>query len=176
MLATGDEEKFVAYTKMATDAIKLKQPQLYRLYIRASIVFNHLAVLLGIGIFLAIISVIERSLLNALTQAIVLILMCIYLAAGTQSLLRYWRVLIVYQAFVLTALTTIQIITDAPDVAGSGLAKFYDSLSPFWRSMLYIAGFVKVKRPIWLHLMPYVVLFSFSVIMLKAIRMKLARE
>ena len=67
VLVTGDEEKFVAYTKMATDAIKLRLPQLYRFYIRASILFNHIVIILGMVVFLVIISFLERSLMNAMT-------------------------------------------------------------------------------------------------------------
>ena len=67
VLATDDREKFITYRKMATDAIKLKQPNLYRFYIQASIFFNHIVVILGIGIFLTIISFIERTFMNAMT-------------------------------------------------------------------------------------------------------------
>ena len=56
------------------------------------------------------------------------------------------------------------------------MTEHYDSLSPFWKSILYMSGFVKVERPFWKHLLPHVVLFSLSVIMLKTIRMKLAKD
>ena len=67
-------------------------------------------------------------------------------------------------------------MTNAPDISKSSLAGFYERLSPGWKNLLYITGFVKVEPPIYVHLMPYVVLQSFSVVMLKAIRMKLANE
>ena len=76
----------------------------------------------------------------------------------------------------LTALAVIQITTCAPDITSSSLAKLYEGLSPAWKSLFHIVGFVKVEPPIYIHLMPYVVLQSFSVVMLKAIRMKLAKE
>ena len=38
--------------------------------------------------------------------------------------------------------------------------------------MLVLCGLVKLEEPIWFHLVPYVIFFSLSVILLKAIRSK----
>ena len=101
-----------------------------------------------------------------------LTLMGVYLVNGTKSLLTYWRVLIIYQAFVLTVLTITQILTHAPEVETSRLAKAYNNMHLFWKQLLVIFGLVKYEDPIWLYLLPYVIFFSLSVILLANIRKK----
>ena len=151
---------------MASEAIKMSRPRLYSLYIKLSIIYNNVIVVVGFAIFLAIIATIERSLMNAISQMILLLLMCIYLAYGTKALLKSWNFLIVYQAFVLTVLVLVQIMTQSKGIDNSRLEDIYEDMTPFWKGMLVIYGLVKYNEPIWLHLLPYVVLFSLSFILL----------
>ena len=76
-------------------------PRFYRFLILMDMIYTYLIVILAFTLYLVIIILIPSSLINAITQTLVLILLCIYLAKGIKALLGFWNVLIFYQAIVL---------------------------------------------------------------------------
>ena len=86
---------------MAEDQIKMRMPALYAIYIACDIVYTYLLVILSFTLYLVILVIIPSSLLNAITQTLVLFLLCMYLAKGIKAMMPYWNLLIAYQVVVL---------------------------------------------------------------------------
>ena len=76
-------------------------PRFYRFCIILDIVYTYTIVMIAFTLYLVIIIVIPASLINCISQTLVLILLCIYLSSGIKKLLGYWNLLIFYQAIVL---------------------------------------------------------------------------
>ena len=69
-----------------------------------NIAYTYTIVLIAFSLFLVIIILLPRTLINGLSQTLILVLLCVYLAHGIKTLLKYWQFLIYYQAFVLVIL------------------------------------------------------------------------
>ena len=108
ILGTDDEEKFNEYRRKAENQLKLRLPRGYQAFIYADIIYTYSIVILAFTLYLVIIVLIPSSLINVVTQTLVLILLCIYLARGLNVLLGYWKLLIIYQAIVLVLMVFFQ--------------------------------------------------------------------
>ena len=81
-LGAHDEEKFNKYRVESENTIKQRLPWLYRIYIYLEILYNHTIVILAFTIFLLTLAYIQSSIINAVSQTLVLILLLIYLSSG----------------------------------------------------------------------------------------------
>ena len=167
-----DAKKFEFYTKQAENSIKTRAPTLYSSYFVVNVAYNYIIVILAFTIYLTVIILLPRTLINALSQTLILVLLCVYLSCGIKTLLRYWNLLIFYQAFVLMILVIYQFLVQTPNFEDSWLYKTVEKLPDVWTKWVRWAGFEKFDDPIWVHLLPYVVFFSLSVILLTNFRKK----
>ena len=69
---------------------------MYAFYIVCDIIYTYLVVILAFTLYLVITVIIPESLINAITQTLVVSLLLIYLAKGIEKLMRYWYILIFY--------------------------------------------------------------------------------
>ena len=148
-------------------------PRFYQVYIYAEIVYTYLIVIASFTLFLVIVVLIPASLINAITQTLVLILLGVYLYRGIELLLGYWNILIIYQAVVLVLMVVYQFMVQAPGWETSHVKQFFDELPDWWITLVKWFGFVKFDDPINLKLLPYVVFFSLAVILSKNFKAKL---
>ena len=95
---------FAEYTRKAENQIKLHMPRFYRFCIVVDIFYTNIIVIISFTLYLVLVVVIKSTLINAITQTLVLILLCIYLAKGIKELLGYWNLLTFYQAIVLVVM------------------------------------------------------------------------
>ena len=65
-----------------------------------------------------------------------------------------------------------QFLINTPNFEDSWIAKAIEKLDDIWIDWIKWAGFHKYDGPIWYHLLPYVVFFSLSVLLLKNFRKK----
>lgn len=140
-------------------------PRLYRFYIILDVIYTYAIVIMAFTLYLVIIVLIRASLINALTQTLVLMNLCIYLASGIKKLLDYWKILIVYQAIVLVAMVVFQFFVQAPGFNESKIHNYFENRDAWLLTLGRWAGFVKFDEPLNLKLLPYVVFFSLAVIL-----------
>ena len=76
-------------------------PKFYHFCIILDIIYTNLIVIISFTLYLVLVVAIKSTLINAITQTLVLILLCIYLAKGIKELLGYWNLLTFYQAIIL---------------------------------------------------------------------------
>jgi len=86
----------------------------YKFVSAFSIGFNHILVIFSFSLYLLLLVFIQQSLINAISQAIVLSLLCIYMSKGLIVLVEYWGILIFYQAFVLMSQIMFQFLFSPP--------------------------------------------------------------
>lgn len=113
-LGTHDKQSFEKYQTHAENTIKRKLSWLYRLYVYWDIFYNHFIVIAAFTLFFAVLIFLDRSVMNAITQTLILILLAIYLASGISCFLSFWNVLCIYQALVLLAILAFQFIVNNP--------------------------------------------------------------
>ena len=118
-LGTSNQEEFNKYRMQSENTIKRRLPWLYRLYVYWDIFYNHTIVIIAFTIFLGVIILLPSSLINVISQTLVLILFFIYLASGIRRLLQFWHILMFYQALVLLAIITCQFFVNSPGYSGS---------------------------------------------------------
>ena len=176
LLGTDDDERFAEYSSKAANQLKLRMPRLYQLYIYCDIVYTYTVVILAFTLYIVIVVLIPASLINAITQSLVLALLLVYLAKGIEKLMKYWNVLIVYQATVLVLMVMFQFMVQSPDFTTSRVKKFFDSWPAWWLTLCHWFGFVKYEDPINLKLLPYVIFFSLAMILAKNFKTKLQIE
>jgi len=151
-------------------------PKLYAFYVYCDIMYTYIVVILAFTLYLVITVMIPESLVNAITQTLVLSLLLIYLANGIKTLMRYWYILIFYQAIVLVLMVVFQFLVQSPDFETSKIKKFFDSWPDYMITWSKWLGFVKFEDPINLKLLPYVIFFSLAVILSENFRAKLQIE
>lgn len=125
-------------------------------------------------LFLALLMFLPSSLLNAISQTLILVMLLVYLASGIKRLLKLWLILTFYEAFVLLITITFQFVVNSPGHENSRLFKKYDGMSDSMKLAFKWLGFYPYQDPIWLELAPYVVLFSLSVLLNKNFKRKAA--
>ena len=121
--------------------------------------------MIAFTLYLVILILIPASLINCISQTLVLILLCIYLSSGIKKLLGYWNLLIFYQAIVLVLMVVFQFMVQSPGWENSRLHSFFKRWPSWWQTWIKWLGFVKFDDPINLKLLPYVILFSLAVIL-----------
>lgn len=114
ILGTGDEKQFAEYTRLAENQIKLRMPRFYSFYVMLHMLYVNTIVITAFTIYLVLIVCIDSSLVNGITQTLVLILLCVYLAKGIKELLNYWNLLIFYQAIILVLMVVFQFMVQSP--------------------------------------------------------------
>lgn len=80
-----------------------KSPCCYKFVQILQLAFIHSIVVISFAVFLILLGLIQCDLINAVSQGIVLTMLCICLANGINSLIRYWKILTYWQAIVLLA-------------------------------------------------------------------------
>lgn len=110
LLGTDDKLQFDEYKRLAENQIKLRLPRFYQVYIIIDIIYGYSIVILAFTLYLVIVVLIPSSLINAITQTLVLILLSVYLSKGIRELLGYWKILIFYQAIVLCLMVIFQFL------------------------------------------------------------------
>ena len=75
--------------------------------------------MIAFTIFLGLIILLPSSLINVISQTLVLSLLFIYLASGIRRLLKFWHILMFYQAVVLLAVITCQFLVNSAGYSGS---------------------------------------------------------
>jgi hypothetical protein len=108
ILGTNDSHLFAEYTRKAENQIKLRMPKFYHFCIILDIIYTNLIVIISFTLYLVLVVAIKSTLINAVTQTLVLILLCIYLAKGIKELLGYWNLLTFYQAIILVLMVVFQ--------------------------------------------------------------------
>ena len=92
---------------------------------------------------------------------------------GIKKLMRYWNLLIWYQAIVLIVMVSFQFMVHTPDFDTSNIKAFFDSWPDWAIAGWHWFGFEKYEDPINLKLLPYVIFFSLAVILAKNFQTKL---
>ena len=69
-----------------------------------------------------------------------------------------------------------QFLVQTPNFKESWIYTAFQKLPDIWTRWFKWAGFEKFDDPIWVHLLPYVVFFSLSVLLLKNFRKKQEME
>jgi len=69
--------------------------------VEIDILWHYSMVLITFGLFLTIIIIQKRTILNAINQLIVLSLMCVYFARGLKVLIDYWFILVMSTSIIL---------------------------------------------------------------------------
>lgn len=103
-------------------------------------------------------------------------LLLIYLSQGIKKLMRYWNLLIFYQAIVLVVMVSFQFMVHTPNFKDSNIKVFFDSWPTWAKTGWHWLGFEKFDDPINLKLLPYVIFFSLAVILSKNFNAKLQIE
>lgn len=119
VLGTSNQEEFEKYRLDSENTIKRRLPWLYRLYVYWDIFYNHTIVMIAFTIFLGLIILLPSSLINVISQTLVLSLLFIYLASGIRRLLKFWHILMFYQAVVLLSVITCQFLVNSAGYSGS---------------------------------------------------------
>ena len=89
-------------------------PRFYSFYVMLHMLYVNTIVITAFTIYLVLIVCIDSSLVNGITQTLVLILLCVYLAKGIKELLNYWNLLIFYQAIILVLMVVFQFMVQSP--------------------------------------------------------------
>lgn len=96
-----DENKIAEITRTCKRGLYINLPFFYRACIFFEIAMYHVLVYLSIGFYWVNLTLNSRSILNCVSLGIVMALFSGYLFSGTGTLIRYWRILTFWQAFVL---------------------------------------------------------------------------
>ena len=140
VLGTGDQQSFELYRKHAENTIKRKLPWLYKLYIYWDIFYNHSIVIAAFTIFFGVLIFLDSTLLNGISQTLVLILLAIYLASGIRCFLSFWNILCIYQALVLLVILIFQFMVNNPGYDTSPFKQKFENLSVNWKNTLLWIG------------------------------------
>ena len=92
----SDQQSFDQYREHAENTIKRKLPWLYQIYIYWDIFYNHFIIIAAFTIFFAVLVFLDNTLLNGISQFLLLILLAIYLASGIGCFLSFWNILCIY--------------------------------------------------------------------------------
>ena len=116
-----------------------------------------------IGIFLFYVLTlvyIRRSLLNLVSLCIIFFALYEYLKTGIEGLLKVWKVILWYSAFVLLCEVMFQFF------AITGVKQnFYADLSLRTQGYIYLVGLFEFDQPIWIQFLPYMLMFFFAVLL-----------
>ncbi len=83
------------------NSLAAKNPTLYKISKVFSIVYNHLIVIATFLLYLLIIGLMTHSFVNFVSLVLILALLCAYLYNGIKMLLRYFKIVSYWTAFVL---------------------------------------------------------------------------
>lgn len=165
----------------AGDRIAGQYPWLRKVYSGFMIALNHSIILITFLLFLLTIYLIRRSFLNGGSLVITFVLLGFYLNRGLDCMMRYWRVLQLYQAIVLLLVLMVQFFyyiaqSQIEQQVPSVLQSYWVSLDGNQQALWHYFGFYTFDDPIWKPFLPYVILFFASIIVEPRFRQKLAIE
>lgn len=84
--------------------IFVKCPKIYKYFVYFEILLHRILALVCFATYITLLLKIERTFLNLVSLLITFTVMCVYLSRGLHALLKIWKVLMLWQAFVLLSL------------------------------------------------------------------------
>lgn len=150
---------------------------LYRISIEIDIFWHYAMVMFAFTGFLILITLQQRTIINACNQLIVLVLICIYYARGLESLISKWSVLIASTSLSLLLIIVYQFMQQ------TGIFQHIKKEHPFWKNLPQVYydwqrwfGFYKLDIHNEWFFLPYILLFAFSATFYKKFKEKLEFE
>lgn len=121
----------------------------------------------------------QRTVINAISQLLLLILICFYYANGLESLISKWSFMITYTSVILVLEIVYQFMqqtlifkrikTNNPD--------FFAKLPMRWADWQRAIGFYYLgDEKTYAFFLPYILLFAFSVLLYRELKQKLEHE
>lgn len=179
VLVQMDEEKVLLTEKKAKTILSIKFPTMYRIGFEIEIIWTYIIVAVAFIFFISVILLQKRTIINGGQQLIVLILICVYYARGLESLIGKWEILIASTSLVLL----LQIAYQFGQQTGiwkrvkTNNPQFFAKLPVHYDDWLRAIGFYNIgDEPTFAFFLPYILLFSFSVLLYRVFKKKLAFE
>jgi len=149
-----------------------KSPTTKKIFTTVDILINHCVIIFTFLLFLLILVFIRRSFLNLVSLMLVLVVICSYMSEGISHLNFFWNILTFYQAFVLLTITFYQFIYQSGISEQKWFVELTDGESNRVSAFFFWTGYYKFDSPIYFHFFPYVILFSFAVLIRDRFRSK----
>lgn len=90
------------------ERVSIKFPTCYKVYHWCVLVLNHSIVLVTFLFYFLCVFNLRRTFMNGITLMIILFLLIVYFSKGLEKMLKWWKLLSFYQAFVLSLLLLTQ--------------------------------------------------------------------
>ena len=94
LLGVGD--KFIATKKRTLDILARKLPLAGKVISVANRLYYHSIMLLAIVVYLVMLAWMAHSVMNDISQLIVLVMLAIYMSKDIKVMISYWPVLVIY--------------------------------------------------------------------------------
>jgi hypothetical protein len=174
----SDKAKITVQEKKSKAILAIKYPMLYRISIEIDIFWHYSMVMFAFTGFLILITLQQRTIINAGNQLIVLFLICIYYARGLESLIRKWSVLIASTSLSLLLLIVYQFMqqTGIFQHIAKEHPTLWNNLPQEFKDWVRWFGFYKLDIPNEWFFLPYILLFAFSTTFYKKFKEKLEFE
>ena len=144
--------------------IKAKMPGLIFLLEVYESIFYLIITIGSFALFLLILTFIERNVLNLISFLLLLVMLMVYLLRGTETMIKYYRIIPLYQAYVLVSLIFCQFVAQCLIIYPRVFSWIYD-LSYRYRIVCWFVGYYQnpLSDTLWIKFFPYIVLFFGSV-------------